>query len=185
MRPDLRNIFIILGMLLLCSCEHFEEDKEAVSVQAEKDARDIKTNVTTNATRVADNVRDSIKNTGEHIRQWWITPLPSKARQPMPPRYCYRALQDILCYRQPMPGWESRIVGYQGTGAKPPKAATMRPYPLRPDDKDALPANRAANLKPVFADIPEDVKDPKKAEGTITIDTTHEALPDSALAPQL
>ncbi len=138
--------------------------------------------------RVADDVRDNIKRTGEHLRSWLITPLPSTEKQPMPTRYCYRVLQDILCYRQQMPGWEGKLVGYQGAVAAPPAPAVMKVMPLRADNPAELPANRAANTKPVFAEMPTDSKETKDsgtAADAVTIDSGHETLPDSALSPQL
>lgn len=184
----LRKIFIIFSVLMLCSCDHFEQDKEVAVAQAKVDAKTIEGNVTKNTMRMADNVRDSIKRTGEHMRDWWITPLPIKSKQPMPTRYCYRVLQDILCYRQQMAGWENKLVAYQGADAQPPTPATMKLLPQRTDDPSTSPANRAANTKPVFIAMPEDMKEAKDslgATGVVTIDSTHETLPDSALAPQL
>lgn len=35
--------------------------------------------------------------------------------KPIPPSYCYRVLQDIVCYSEPLPGAESRLVAAQGT----------------------------------------------------------------------
>lgn len=184
----LHKIFIISSILLLCSCDHFEEDKQVVVEQVKSDARDVQGNVTKNTMRVADNVRDSIKRTGEHVRDWLITPLPSNAKQPMPTRYCYRVLQDILCYRGQMAGWENKLVGYQGADASPPVPATMKLLPLRTDDTSTLPEKRVANVKPVFASMPEDtkeIKDSTSAPETVTIDGAHEILPDSVTAPQL
>ncbi|HEU5048313.1 MAG TPA: hypothetical protein VFT64_10790 [Rickettsiales bacterium] len=42
-------------------------------------------------------------------------------RQPKPKtsnaqaRYCYRALEDIICYGKPIPGQEDRLIAYQGS----------------------------------------------------------------------
>lgn len=181
----MRKFFIILSVLALCSCDHFEEDKQAVATQASKDAKTIQGNVSKNTMRVADNVRDSIKRTGEHMRDWWITPLPSNAKQPMPPRYCYRVLQDILCYRQPMPGWETKLVAYQGAGAPPPPQATMKLMPLREDSN--APADvqkKVENMKPVFVSMPPDVK-AQPNQQLSPVDAAHETLPDNILSPQL
>ena len=96
----LHKFFIIFSLLTLCSCDHFEQDKEEAVTQAKKDTKTVEGNVTKNSMRVADNIRDSIKRTNEHVRDWWITPLPKEVKHAMPTRYCYRVLQDILCYRQ-------------------------------------------------------------------------------------
>jgi hypothetical protein len=184
----LRNIFIIFSMLLFCSCDHFEQDKIEAEIQLKKDAEDVKGNVTNNMMRVANNMRDNIKRTNDKMRDWWITPLPISSKKPIPARYCYRVLQDILCYRQQRIGWEGKLVGYQGSNAVPPIPATMKLLPLRADDASTLPENRAASVKPVFDDIPEDEKKQKNSEktmGVTIIDPLNEILPNSALLPQL
>ena len=138
---------------------------------------------------MANNVRDSIKRTNDRLRDWWLTPLPKDTKKPISDRYCYKVLQDILCYRQQMAGWENRLVGYQGSTAQPPTTATMEMIPLRADDPSTLPANRAASAQPVFAAIPTDIKESNENNSSsnepITIDPMHEILPDPALAPQL
>lgn len=183
----MRKILIVISMLSLCACDHFEKDKQEAVVQAKQDAKTVESNVSKNAKRVADNVRDSIKRTNEHVRDWWITPLPSTSKQPMPTRYCYRVLQDILCYRQQMAGWENKLVAYQGADALPPTPATMKPLPLRADG-DILPEKRVESMKPVFVAMPVEVKEPQSstpAEVPVVLDSAHENLPDSVLSPQL
>ena len=183
----MRKILIILSMLSLCACDHFEQDKQEAVVQAKKDADTVESNVSKNAMRVADNVRDSIKRTNEHVRDWWITPLPSTAKQPMPTRYCYRVLQDILCYRQQMAGWENKLVAYQGADAMPPTPATMKPLPLRADGV-ILPEKRVESMKPVFVAMPAETKESQSSNTIaepVILDSAHENLPDSVLSPQL
>lgn len=186
-KVGLHKLLALIGMLALCSCDHYEEDKKAVVTQADKDAKTVQGNVSKNAMRVADNVRDSIKRTGEHVRDWWITPLPSTAKQPMPVRYCYRVLQDILCYREQMPGWENKLVAYQGAGAAPPRPATMKLLPLREDNQGNDVEKKIANMKPVFVAPPTSVKDQKNdaSDNPVMVDPMHETLPDSVLSPQL
>ncbi len=185
----LRKFFIIFSILLLCSCDHFEQDKQVAAAQVKQDAKNVGTNVDKSTSRMANNVRDSIKRTNDRLREWWLTPLPSNAKKSTPTRYCYKVLQDILCYRQQMTGWENKLVGYQGTNAEPPTPATMKPLPLRSDDKNSFPENRAASAKPVFSSMPKDDNDIKNAmtpsTEPVTIDAAHEILPDPALAPQL
>lgn len=185
----MRKIVVISALLLLSACDHFDEDSKAVSDQTRKDAKQVETNVGNNATRVANNVRDQIKRTGEHVRNWWITPLPSNARQPLPPRYCYRVLQDILCYRAQMPGWEDKLVAYQGDGAAPPTPPTMRLMPLRTDSKSISPEKRIENVKPVFVSIPPEVKEEKgqdqPATTSGTLDPAYDTIQDSVMSPQL
>lgn len=184
----MRNLLIILSVLFLTSCDHIEEDSKVAEKQIKEDAQNVGNNVSKNASRVADNVRDSIKRTNNRIREWWITPLPVAKKHPMPTRYCYRVLQDIVCYREQREGWESKLVGYQGENAEPPRPATMKVMALRPENPDANPAVRAAKAKPVFASIPENDKD-KKDKGSsseaISIDASQETISDSPLSPQL
>lgn len=183
----MRKIFFIFSLLLLCSCDHFDQDKEVATAQIKQDAKQAEKNVDKSVTRMANNVRDSIKRTNDRLRDWWLTPLPSDAKKPVPTRYCYRILQDILCYRQQMAGWENKLVAYQGTNATPPTPATTKPLPLRADDPSNSPANRAAAVKPVFTAIPAENKEANGNTGDepITIDASHETLADPALAPQL
>lgn len=184
----MRKIAVISTLLLLGACDHFDEDSKAVSDQAKKDAKQVETNVGNNATRVANNVRDQIKRTGEHVRDWWITPLPSNAKQPMPIRYCYRVLQDILCYRNQMPGWENKLVAYQGDGAAPPTPPTMKLMPLRSDNSGPSPEKRAQSLKPIFVSPPPEVKEqssPATPANPTTIDPAYETIQDSVTSPQL
>ena len=182
----LRRLIILSSLLALGACTHYEEDKKVVVEQAKIDAQTVQGNVTENGMRVADNVRDAVKRTGEKVREWWLTPLPHPQKQAVPNSYCYRVMQDILCYRNQMPGWESKLVAYQGTSAEPPAAAITRPLPQNGSDVSNVPANRAANAKPVFVGMPADIKEPKAdAENVTTIDSSHETLPDPALAPQL
>jgi hypothetical protein len=186
-RVFMRQLFVIPAILLLAACDHYEADKAAAVAQVEEDAGHIADNSEKNAMRVADNVRDSIKRTGERVRKWWITPLPEQKKQPVRASYCYHALQDILCYRQPMPGWEHRLVGYQGTGAAPPPVAMMQPLPVRKIDESQLPRNRVTDAKPIFVEMPTDVKDMEKEQlpDEETLPAVHERLPDPTLAPQL
>ena len=184
----MRKFFIIFSLLALCSCDHYEEDRDAAKAQINADSQLIQENSEKNTMRVANNVRDSIKRTGEHMRKWWLTPLPPEPEpNPVPIRYCYRVLQDILCYRDQMPGWENKLVGYQGQGAAPPIPATTKVIPLRADNPAALPETRAANAKPVITGILMENKETKDKNSSQpqTIDTTHENLPDTPLSPQL
>jgi hypothetical protein len=184
---NLRKLLAIISVLALCSCDHYEEDKKVVVAQANKDAKVVQANVEHNGMRVANDLRDNLKKTGEQMRKWWLTPLPSTAKQPMPVRYCYRVLQDILCYREQMPGWENKLVAYQGAGAAPPRPATMKLLPLREDNAGNDVEKKIANMKPVFVEPPTPVKEQKNDASAqpIPIDAAHETLPDSVLSPQL
>lgn len=82
-----------------------------------------------------------------------IKPLPSAEPPPVkavPPIYCYRVLQDVVCYNQPLAGAESRLVGKQGEGAvrlSPPvsQAAPQGADSLRPTQEIKL-----EDLRPVL-----------------------------------
>lgn len=182
----MRTINLIFSVLLLCSCSHFEEDKQQAVVQAKADLQTIQGNVTHNAKRVANEVRDNIKLTNDRVRDWWITPLPSTQPLAMPSRYCYRVLQDVLCYREAVPGWEGKLVGYQGYKATPPAVVATQPLPLRDGDDSSLAVNRVVNMQPVFVGMSTAPKDKNAAtNNTVDLDAPHETLPESPLAPQL
>ena len=134
----------------------------------------------------ANQLRDNVKKTGAKIQEWWFTPLPSTEPLPVASSYCYKAQTDILCYRQPMPGWEHRLVAYQGTGAAPPPPATMQLMPQKANDNSKLAENRLANVKPIFVELPPEPKQaPKDASQPTTDDHSQEVLPDPTLTPQL
>ncbi len=144
------------------------------------------------AHRVANNFRDNVRHNSRRMKEWWFyDPQKDTAQnRAIPSSYCYTALQDIVCYRQPMPGWEHRLVGYQGTGAAPPPPAFTKPLPILSRNDSKLPANRLANAEPVFKEIPQDMKqDKKEAEAgeapQPVNDAAQEILPDPTLAPQL
>lgn len=136
---------------------------------------------------LANDTKDSIYETSYQIKDWAMTPpAPPKPPLEVADTYCYRVLQDILCHRQPMPGWEDRLVGYQGTHATSPTPAQMELLAKRKDDPSILPANRVANAKPVFTSLPPLPKETEKStESAPAVDSSHEILPDPALAPEL
>ncbi|NBX03082.1 MAG: hypothetical protein EBR02_03255 [Alphaproteobacteria bacterium] len=143
-----------------------------------------------NMERAATGIKDNLYRTGDRLKKWALTPPPEEGpKKAVPASYCYQSLQDILCYRQPMPGWEARLVGYQGTDVESPSPATMKPLPVRAANAAMLPANRAANAKPLLvkaAIVPKADGEPKAEEmKEISVDAAHESLPDPALAPQL
>lgn len=199
--------YIVLGLLsLLSACATDSETAQDVSNKVNEtyyDAKDTAHLVARSAGIVAErnaseavahtyNLEQSIKANFYHNVDRiadWIRPDVPKPPQPVAASYCYSALQDILCYRAPMPGWEHRLIAYQGTGAPPPVPSTMKLLPVHVVDNTMLPETRAANAKPVFAKPPEELKTEKTEESTSVntgaVDATHEQLPDPALAPQL
>ena len=165
----MKNLFVISSLVVLLS--------------ACGDARQ-------NAGRMADDLKENYEKTSDRVKEW-MTATPKPVKQPVPASYCYVSLQDILCYRQPMPGWESRLVGYQGTDAPSPHPAMTQALPTRTPNDDMLPEKRAETTKPLAPGLAkaEDTskeKAPADAEvKVITIDAAHESLPDPTLAPQL
>lgn len=64
---------------------------------------------------------------------------PAEARNGEQARYCYHTYQDIICYAQPLPGEEYRLVAYQSAAGKtgytlppPPAGMTLPPLPPPP-----------------------------------------------------
>ena len=136
---------------------------------------------------MANNIKDSIYETTYQVQEWAFTP-PAKKGEPLPVanRYCYHAQTDVLCYRQPMPGWEGRLVAYQGTDAQPPPPPVMQLLPKPAKDMSMAPENRIATSKPVFKEAPvaeEPVaKDPTAPE---LPNSLNEQLPNPSQSPQL
>lgn len=110
------------------------------------------------AGRVANLVRDNVQASLRHFKNWWdegaVTYGPPKV---VPSTYCYRAQGDALCYGQPVPGWEHRLIGYQGTDAAP-----------------------------VFIEMPPETKEAPKADiPPEAPENVHETITDPTLSPQL
>ena len=183
----MRKTLIVTSFLLLCACDHYDDDKAYLVKQTTEDADQVVENAESRATAIASTVRDKAKVTGEKLRTWLITPAPSKKPdQSIASSYCYRSQADVLCYRQPMAGWENRLVAFQGTNAPSPLPAQTQPLPKRVADASILPANKAANAKPVFKELPPppkaEVKDP---DAPPVFDASHEQLPNPSHLPQL
>lgn len=92
-----------------------------------------------------------------------------------PPSYCYRTGGDILCYKQPLPGQEDRLVGYQSTiapealvasKAKVREVKPMPPRVVKPVPASA-PAPAAKQSDTVFVDMAPQVKPDDTATQTI------------------
>lgn len=196
------SYFLILAVVLAsCTKEQAKQDGQAVYDQVKEDAQfayeqasqdfnQASSQVQRHTQRIADATRDGIKRTNRRARDWWLTdpppPLPPNA---VPTSYCYTVLQDVVCYRAPMPGWEHRLVAYQGTGAEPPPPAVMKPLPSRNINTSSLSSSRVESTKPVFVGLPLDVKeDTKEEDESISPDSSdalNENLPDPTASPQL
>ena len=180
---------VFSALLLLSACETNQQDKEAIKAQAKEDLHTVEGNAERHTMRVANNVRDQIKKTSMKMREWWLTPLAAPEPTPVPPSYCYRVLQDIVCYRDAMPGMTHKLVGYQGDGTQPPPMAQTKALPVSRIPKlsaSAAGAARVANAKPVFISIPTQPKEDKavQMEGGVP-KIGSEPLPDPSLSPQL
>lgn len=189
--------FLLLSsaLLLLSACETNQQDKEAIKEQAKADANVLQGRAEQSATRVGNNVRDQVKKTSMLARKWWLTPLENPPPTPVPPSYCYQVLQDIVCYRDAMPGMSHKLVGYQGDNTAPPPVAQMKALPASPIQKmnqnakgagNSVAAERVATAKPVFVAIPTQ---PKEDKSNQTLDAAAQAgsepLPNPSLSPQL
>lgn len=140
--------------------------------------------------RAAGHTRDGIRNTGKHLKDWWFHDAKAKGEaKAIPSSYCYRTQGDVLCYRAPMPGWEHRLVGYQGTYAKAPPPVLMQPLPGQTVNPSMLPGNRVANAKPVFVELPPEAKEEAPKDPAALLETdpqnVQETIQDPSISPQL
>jgi hypothetical protein len=184
-----RYFWLAMMAVVLPSCTHLKDDQAAVNRQLQDDSRSVGSNIRNSSIIMATTVRDNFRKSGEKLHAWLIEPpAAEKPSKPIKASYCYHVLQDILCYRAPVPGWEYRLAGYQGTGAEPPPPAMMEAPPLTEATKQKLPSNRIATAAPVFSEVPtplETKKDEIDLQNPGSVDPTHESLPNPALAPQL
>ena len=182
----LRNGLIFIIFLSISGCDHYDGDKDYVKKQTEEDADQVAKNIESGATSTATIVRDKVKVTGERLRSWLITPTPIKKPNSIAASYCYRAQTDVLCYRQPVPGWEGRLLAFQGTDVTPPAPAQTQPLPKRVADASTLPENKVASAKPVFKELPPPPKEEEKDPNAMPVfDAAHEQLPNPLRSPQL
>lgn len=180
---------IIAVLLLLTACETNDQDKAAIKEQLKEDTHTAEDNAKRHTMRVANNVRDQVKKTAQKMREWWLEPLPQQAIPAVPPSYCYQVMQDIVCYRQPVPGKTQQLVGYQGDNAAPPPLAQTAALPMVKENSitaSGKPEVRVKTAKPVFVGIPVQ---PKQDKNTSALDEAaalgNEPLPNPMLSPQL
>jgi len=136
---------------------------------------------------IADNARDSIYSTSHTVQDWFTKPRGRKGEPlAVASTYCYHAQTDVLCYRQPMPGWEGRLVAYQGTDALPPPPPVMQLLPKAAKNTTNTPENRIASTKPVFTEAPKEAPEkPKDPNAPEMPSLLNEQLPDPSQSPQL
>lgn len=137
--------------------------------------------------RVANLARDNVQATLRHFKNWWDEGSREYGPpQPVPATYCYRAQGDVLCYGEPMPGWEHRLVGYQGTNASAPPPVVTKLLPLPSADERSTAAGRVAAAAPVFNEMPTETKEePKSDVEPQAPENVHETITDPTLSPQL
>ena len=86
------TLLCLMGLCILTACA---------------DARD-------NTVKAESAVHSHYVATGQRVREWFRIP-PKENPQPTPPNnsYCYKALQDVVCYNSPLYGQEGRMTGFQ------------------------------------------------------------------------
>lgn len=116
----------LAALILLCSCQQMREISYEVT-----DLGNDMTDFGKNVSAVID---------GRHPRQ--------EAMQTRAPdtRFCYKVQADILCYPQPLPGQNSRLVGYQAQGGGSTAAV---PAPLERVEVKAIGTEAEASTVPV------------------------------------
>lgn len=182
-------LYSMIALLPLAACETNPQDAEAIKGQVKQDAEVLQTRATQSGVRVANDLRDNIKNTSMMMRKWWLTLPAPPTPTPVPPSYCYQVFQDIVCYRDPMPGQTHKLVGYQGENTAPPPVAQTTTLPMSPIQKlnpGATAAARVEHSKPIFVGIPTTPKESKIVKGENgELPAGSEPLPDPSLSPQL
>jgi hypothetical protein len=186
----MKKLIALCAALFITACETNQQDKEVIKAQVNADAQLAQDNAERHSMRVLNNVRDQTKKTAMKMREWWLTPLPVEYPKPVPPSYCYKVWQDIVCYRDPMPGRTHELVAYQGNtvDAVPPPLAQTEPLPYSRVQKQIAAttgAERITKAKPVFDAIPTLPEPDKDAPLDATAQVGSEPLPDPALSPQL
>ena len=77
------------------------------------------------------------------------------------PRYCYKTMQDVICYPAPIPGQEYRLTGYQTANGK-----TGYVLPAHRHDPDENPVAPPSMSKLPVTNVPN----PPKVAGVATPD---------------
>lgn len=95
--------------------------------------------------------------TREKLKEMFTYHPKPKELKPVPTRYCYRVMQDIMCYADPQPGAEGRLVAYQGAVEVPIEAAD-KPAPLARSVAPDQP------IQPIFVMPPPAVKESSGAK---------------------
>lgn len=162
--------------------------RSMVRDNVERGADDAQELAVTARDRVGNFVKKDVYEATGKFYDWVLTPPPKKLPNPVPSSYCYRSFQDVLCYRQPMPGWEHRLVGYQGTGAAPPKPTITKLLPTRAAEPKPDPVARVEAMAPVFKEPPKQEKSDELSSTddlTDLQDPSKQAIPTPITSPHL
>lgn len=111
-------------------------------------------------------VRENVVGTAHDVRnvfRYQRKPDPSIAAVPY--IFCYKVMQDVICYDEPQPGREAQLVGWQGRPAPEYVITDRTPVSSTPVtlSKPSTPARNSGGklepLTPVFVDAPTPVKE--------------------------
>ena len=108
--------------------------------------------------RTSISARDNLIETKDHIGSYFILPPYEKPQnQPVASRYCYKTLADIICYADPQPSMESRLVASQGVATSHELPASTSLPPVAASGQD-MKRERQARAQPVFVGLPPVVR---------------------------
>lgn len=139
------------------------------------------------SSRALDDVGSETANTWNKLRETLDLSKPKpKARSMAQPRYCYRAFEDVICYRRPIAGQESRLLAYQDGGSvgytfaeREPDDNQMKRH--RPTEhKVEHPVSDSTDKKQVILATPTPTQAPAVAPGASATPT----LPPAPVANQ-
>lgn len=109
-----------------------------------------------------------VRNTTDKLREIFTYQPKKKELKPIPSSYCYRTLLDIICYSEPLPGADDRLVAYQGTVLQQPPPPPKPVMPISRPQQTAGASGAAApnvpppdvlpKLTPVYVVAPPEVK---------------------------
>lgn len=96
------SMLILLPLLALSACDTLEK----------------------NTARAGGDIQNGYDRTRQHVAKWIYDEDAHRAAEipVVPPRYCYQAQMDVLCYSQPRDRLHNQLIGFQGDGAQSPDA---------------------------------------------------------------
>ncbi len=127
-------------------------------------------------TKVQDSTNTALNDVEKETASTWTKarnildlnkPVVAKKAPSVPPRYCYRSMQDVICYNKPLVGQEERLLAYQdknsvGYVIDPPKEPVAKKEVEKPvgESKKAVP-DVTAEKAPAPAATPAATEKPK------------------------